>query len=413
MRKYIAMVLLLGILFSFCACAGDTAPETTPVDTFPYPTINQKLTWDAIDAFPVKSADMTPQELRQLCVDFFIFSKTALWIPDQNWEYQKTKKGNTDEMFQGVIYGGLPYIGVSSGNVYRLMDYINEDTGVVDMTEPMAAPHLFGNQCSIASYWGWARVVNSADFGWTYEMVQNRGFLRVGPYTYDDTQPRFQADIFTTKMVVEQNGPEIMYQSYAAMQLGDGMIYYTDAGHAMMCSGAPVVVYNEDGTINGQQSYLYITDQHGAWAEATNEAGDTYQHKNYVNRKMTFSQLLLETYIPFTFGEFLGTDPVEETVCTFNHSGQTISLRQLLVGEVTANYGISDLYAIVCDAKGNEVARVVNRASQSGLMTLNFFKLIPTEEWSVYADGNHTVRVVVQLGTGERPTVYEGKLTND
>jgi hypothetical protein len=106
----------------------------------------------------------------------------------------------------------------------------------------------------------------------------------------------------------------------------------------------------------------------------------------------------------------LGTDPVEETVCTFNHSGKTISLGQLLAGEVTANYGLSDIYAIVYDAKGNEVTRVVNRASQSGLMTLNFFKLISSEAWSAYTDGNHTVRIVAQLGTGERPTVYEGIL---
>lgn len=413
MKKYIAMVLLLGILFSFCACAGDPPPQTAPADTFPYPTIHQKLTWDAINAFPVKSADMTPEQLRQLCVDFFIFSKTALWTPDANWQYQKNKDGDPDEMFQGAVYGGLPYIGVASGNIYRLMDYIDEDTGVVDMTEPMRAPKLFGNQCSIASYWGWARVVNSADFGWTYEMLHNRGFLRVGPYTYDDTQTRLQTDLFTTEMIVSQNGAETMYRSYAAVLPGDGFVYYNGAGHAMMCSGAPVVVYNPDGTIDGRESYLYITDQHGAWVEATNEAGDTYQHKNYVNRKMTFNQLFTDTYIPFTFAEFLGTDPVEETVCTFNHSGESISLRQLLVGEVTANYGLSDIYAIVYDAKGNEVARVVNRASQSDLMTLNFFKLIPTEEWSVYADGNHTVRVVVQLGTGERPTVYEGKLTND
>ena len=35
-------------------------------------------------------------------------------------------------MLQGTTYGGLPYVGVASGNVYRMMDYINE-YGILDM----------------------------------------------------------------------------------------------------------------------------------------------------------------------------------------------------------------------------------------------------------------------------------------
>ena len=315
MKKIAAWILMLAVSVSLLACGGPEAgntptEETKPADTFPYPEINEKLTWDAIRSFPVKRADMTEQEMRQLCVDFFRFSKTALWIPDTNWTYIKTKDGETDEMYKGKIYGGLPYIGVASGNVYRIMDYINEETGVVDMTEPMAEPKLFGNQCSIASYWGWARVINSADFGWTYEMVQSKGFLRVGPYTYDDTISRFQDDLYQTDDVIRENGPEIIYESYAAMKMADGLITYTGAGHAMMCTADPVVVYDAEGIIDPANSYLLITDQHSKWVEATNGAGDTYTHKNFVDRKMSFYELLTEAYIPFTFAEFSGADPI-------------------------------------------------------------------------------------------------------
>lgn len=412
--KKAALCLLAAILaLSLLACgktASDPTQTTAPADTFPYPTINQKLTWNAIEAFPVKHAGMTEEEMRQLCVDFFQFSKTALWTPNADWEYVKTKDGETDQVFRGKVYGGLPYIGVASGNVYRLMDYINESTGVVDMTEPMQNPKLFGNQCSIASYWGWARVINSADFGWTYEMVHSRGFLRVGPYTYDDKLTRFQADIYGTDDVIRENGAEIMYASYAAMKKADGLINYTGAGHAMMCSGDPVVVYDADGKIDPAQSYLLITDQHGKWVEATNEAGDTYTHKNYVNRKYTFFDLMNDAYIPFTFAEFSGADPIEDTQCDFSHTGDTITLSQLNAGTVSANYGISDIYAIVLDAQGSEVLRVVKRADQAGLKELNFNKLITAEDWAPYTDGSYTVQIVCQLGTGERPTVYTGTL---
>lgn len=414
MKKASLYVLLLCLLLSLCACGGKkdvTAKHPTePVDPYNYPEIRQKLTWEAINAFPVKRADMTEDEMRDLCVDFFRFSKTALWIPDENWEYIKTKNGNTDNMYKGTVYGGLPYIGVASGSVYRLMDYIDEETGVVDMTEPMKNPKLFGNQCSIGAYWGWGRVVNSAKYTWTSGMVQANGFLRVGPYTYDDRIQGFEDGIFTTADVINANGAEVMYQSYAEMKRGDGFVYFTDAGHTMMCATDPVVVRFPDGSIDGNQSYVTIIDQHGEWSEATNEAGDTYRHKNYVDRKFTFNQLITDTYIPFTFGEFQGTDPVEDTECDFSHTGETITLNQLITGKVTANYGISDIYAILKDGTGNEVIRGVKRAEMGGMTSLDFVKAVDLTVWKAYTNGKYTVEVVCQLSTGERPTIYTGTL---
>ena len=171
MKKLITGILAACILLSLCACGSQEPQPTEPAYNFSYPEINQKLTWDAINAFPVKSENMTEEEMRDLCVDFFRFTKTALWIPDENWNFVKTNDGKTDDMYQGTVYGGLPYIPVASGSIYRLMDYIDEETGIVDMTEPMANPKLFGNQCSIGAYWGWSRVINSTKYSWTYEMV--------------------------------------------------------------------------------------------------------------------------------------------------------------------------------------------------------------------------------------------------
>ena len=423
MKKIGAFLLTAALLLSLCACStpeADTKPtetteatETVPEETKkPYngPEIKDHLTWEKINTFPIKSADMTEDEMRDLCVDFFRFTKTALWTPSESVEFVKTNSGAIDNLYKGQIYGGLPYIPVASGSVYRLMDYLDEETGEVDIVAAMENPKLFGNQCSIAAYWGWSRVINSADYRWTYEMVEANGFLRVGPYTYPDNLMRFEDGFYTTAKVIQENGAEIMFQSYAAMKRADGLINYTTAGHTMMCSADPVVVYNNDGTINGSESYLYIIDQHVDWSEKTNDAGDTYQHKNYVDRKFTFMQLLDEAYIPFTYKEFLGTDPVEETQVTFNHSGDTITLTQLISGEVTANYGLSDIYAIVKDASGKEVARAVQRAASAGIMTLNFGRTFNSADWESYTDGNHTVEVICQLGTGERPVIYTGTL---
>ena len=423
--RLFAFLLSLILLAGMCAC-GEATPDATgeptgsteateateskvPVVSYNYPEIKEKLTWDAINAFPIKSADMTVEEMRDLCVDFFYFSKTALWIPDQNWEYIITNSGNPDSMTMGIVYGGMPYITNGGGSVYRLMDWIDEETGVMDMTEAIADPTIFGNQCSYGSHWGWARVINSATFSYTSALTHSNGFLRVGPYTYDDTQARFEEGVWDTKMIITQNGAEIMCQSYAQMKKADGLVLGGEGGHVMMCKTDPVVVYNNDGTVNAAESYVYILDQHAKWVEDTNESGDTFLHKNYINRKFTFNDLMMDGYIPFTFAEFLGTDPIEETEVTFNHSGATITPDQVNTGVVTANYSVSDIYAHVKDSSGNIVLTVASRSTKP-TKELNFFRKVSSSEWSAYTDGNYTVEIVCQLGTGERPTIYTGKL---
>lgn len=413
MKRIVAFMLSVLLAFGLCACgeseAAPTTEATKPAFNMNYPQIKEKLTWDAINAFPIKTADMTVDEMRDLCVDFFYFSKTALWIPDQNWNYTIASSGNPDQMTMGTIYGGLPYITNGGGNIYRLMDYIDEETGVVDMTEPMKDPTLFGNQCSYGSYWGWARVVNSAQFTFTSGMTHTNGFLRLGPYTYDDSKLRFEAGIWDTHMIIKENGPEIMCQSYALMKRADGLVLGGEGGHVMMCRTDAVVVYADDGTVDPSQSYVHILDQHGAWTEYTNESGDTFQHKNYINRKFTFNELMAQGYIPFTFAEFQGNDPIEATECTFSHSGDTVAPMQINAGEVIANYALSDIYANVVDSEGNTVLSIVSR-SQKPTRTLNFFKMVSADDWAPYTDGSYTVEVVCQLGTGERLTVYSGKL---
>ena len=182
----------------------------------------------------------------------------------------------------------------------------------------------------------------------------------------------------------------------------------------IMCASVPHVEYIA-GTeeIDGEKSYLYIIDQHQAWVEGTNADGDTFLYKNYVDRKMTFNQLFKDSYLPFTFAEFLGTNPIEETECTFSHTGDTITVKELFATKVTANYGISDIYAVVKDASGKEVYRHAIRAkngNSDALLLVRNADNIDTWGTLDISSGEFTVEVIAQLSTGERPTVYTGKL---
>ncbi len=370
----------------------------------------RSLTLENLDSFPIKSEDMTLMERRMLCVEFFQFAKTALWISDDDFSYERNKKGTVDKMTAGTIYGGVPYIGYATGNVYRVMDYMDSETGVVDMSELSRYPLLFGNQCSVGSYWGWARVVNSADYDWTYNMVASRGFIPVGPMTYNKEITSFNE--YSTVQICFDNGEQTMFKSYANMLPADGLISNDPSvGHVVMCTAVPTVVYKaDDGTIDGANSFLCFTDQNQGWIEEENAAGTVYQHKKFINKKISFASLLKSSYVPFTFGEFLGTDPVEETVCTTNLTGETVTVQQLSNAVVTANYGISDIYIYVKNAEEEVLFYRVKRADIAGKMQMDFSDVVYDFTFGKYTDGKHTVEVVCQLGTGERPTIYTGTL---
>lgn len=416
------VIMLAVVMMLTLAACGDDEPtgETTSVSQYKskgnYTTINgDKLSWDLLNSVPIKTANMDIDEARKLCVDFFRVSKSALWIPDANYQAFDDEGKVIRSMDEGVIYGGLPYITLSHGSIYRLMDYLDPETGVVDVTSAGKNQVLFGNQCSFASYWGWGRVINSANFGWTKNMLQVNGFLRLGSYTYEDYLTALDATSRTTTDIMEENGRDTMYESYALLKAGDGIVYYTTAGHVVMISQDAHVEYTAEGKIDPAKSYVIVIDQAGTWTNGQNEEGDSFVYAANNDAKWTFLYLYDHDYIPFTFAEWLGTDPIEETEISYSHTGDTISMDQLYGSKITCNYGMSDIYAIIKDSKGNEVYKLAVRADFVDRKEMVFSKGNADNcVWGSLDDlkkgKEYTVEIVAQIATGERPTLWSGKL---
>ena len=412
--------------------------------------IQENLSWEQINSFELKRSDMTEEELRQAVVDFMYFTKTYLWTPSQTVKYEKNTNGSDDSMKQGTVYGGLPYVGVASGNVYRMMDYINE-YGILDMEKALPATatkellsmsdlKYFGSQCSISVYWAWGRIMNSAKYRWTYDTVPNNGFITLGDMYIPDIDKWTAA--YNTTMCCHENGEEVMYNTYAQAKKADVLVYYIEstggagAGHLMMLYEDAHVVYNEDGTINGDESYYLIIDQGQSWKSNTNASGDKFSHKGNIALKKTFKQMYDYGYIPFTLAEYLGLDPIEETTVglyngettyidgvisetdrSYNTSVTTESLlwSEVFTGKVISNYGIADAYILLYDENGNEIYKHAVRVGQAGLksMSLEESGAMVTTWGEKPVDGTYDAKIVVQLATGERPTIFAGQLTID
>ena len=187
----------------------------------------------------------------------------------------------------------------------------------------------------------------------------------------------------------------------------------------MMIVSEPVVVRKADGTIDGTLSHLYITDQHVQFVPYTHpDGGDQCLHARYVNRKFTFADLSAEKsgYIPFTFQEWTGEDPIEMPEYTISHSGETITKEQIYKTKITSNYHIYDIYCSIYNADGVEVFKTATdsdyaseyelKFGESGAAVMNWGDLEKLDP-AKYA---YTVKIYCQSGTGERPTLWEGKL---
>ena len=425
---------------------GVTYSDTTLKN---YEAIKNVLSWENINSYPLKTSDMTVDEMRQLCVDFFEYSKTFLWTPDEDVDYVRNSSGTKDSMEQGTIYGGMPYVGNASGSPYRMMDYIDPVTGLVDMkkalpslanggTLDMADLLYFGSQCAKTASLGWCRVINSANLNATMYFVPSQGVILLGNIEMDESISYWTSSYQTTT-VCKANGEQVMYEAYAQLQKADGLVQYTTAGHVIMAYSDAVVVRNADGTINGKESYVNIIHQAQKWTDQENEYGDQYQMKSSVNTKMTFASLYSGVYIPFTFREFHGQAEIAETILNISDADGNILIRgviseedrsvqitnqtenltfsQLQAATLKSNYGISDVYVVLYNERGQEIYRYAVRNYAVCRQTLALKENDGNVTIWQYAEPEtgktYQAQIIVQCATGERPTLYSGQLTMD
>lgn len=445
------LVLVLGMTLFACAKKEEEKKPAGPsedvsiwhAEGFGKSTLKNQVSWEGINSVPIKKANMAVEDARQICVNFFRYAKTATWIPSDNYGIWSDATihatGEPDRhMDVGVTYGGLPYISWATGSIYRLMDYIDEETGVVNMATAGDVPLAFGNQCANGAYVGFARVINSADYGVTSEMNLAHNFLKVGDYAYQEYIPNW-SEGYNTTMVRDENGADKMYECYAQMKAGDGIVYWTTAGHVVMIASDPIVERTADGKIDPMKSSVTVIDQAVKFVPYQHENGDLAQIAQNVDAKWTFQQLYNGKYLPFTFEEWTGTDEIEITECglalktgtvyakgtieeenrTFKNEASapaTIKMDDIFNLVATSNYFIMDLYAEFRNADGIEVYKLASRPIKAaGLTKFQFYKAGDNFEcWgsadNIHAGEEYTVKIYMQLATGERPVLWEGKL---
>ena len=372
------------------------------------------LTWEQIDSFPLANDSMSEAELRQLVLDFFRLTLRFPWTPSKTFDF--APRGKVIITFEeGKVYGGTPYVAGTLGNIYTMMEYYNPENGMLNLDNGLDTIVQFSNQCSGSTFWAWQRVCSSVNFGGTSDSIEKNGCLRVGPYTYSDEIYDFYFQKRSTNQVCEENGTDTMFESYAQLKIADGIVNYNNAGHVRMICALPVVVRDENGKIDGEQSMLTFIDQDGEWREIAQPDGSPYTVTGGDQRPLSFQQAFKEGYLPFTFAELNKQKPIDKSQTTMDYSGQAISISNLKKAVVTCNYSISDITLTVKNAEGKQVYRKLSKAYFPTIPVHTAkvkISVVPKELWK-FADGKHTVEISARIGTGEKPVVYTGNLAKN
>lgn len=362
MKKTLSLMLALAMLVCVVGCAQTAGQEPTAAEAemdFTIPEL--ELSVPAPMQYPDYTVGENPtiQEMRETAARAMEDYLRLQWTPSKYMCYYKIGAAAHKQFnyVPGYVFTGLPYTNAGTALV-AWFEYYDPATGVLNYPgDGQELNRELGAACSRTVYQAWLTVCNSMTGNHNVvSSTKANGFIPIGPYTYNDLLTDF-SNYFTTK-IVEDNGEQIMCQSYAVLQQGDGLVSVPNISgtHVMMCDGDPVVVYNDDGTINPDKSYVPVQDQRaGSGNHYYDEMyGDllTYRSGRYY-AELSFKALLSEGYLPYSNAEFLGLDPYEIPEVTFSEANCT-SIDQLLKGKLEGNYPLSVVKVVVEDAEGNQ-----------------------------------------------------------
>ena len=242
-------------------------------------------------------------------------------------------------------------------------------------------------------------------------MVQKNGYLPVGGYTYNFKISSYNE--FPTQKVIQSNGDEVILNAYAQALSADALVSST-ANHAMMVIEAPNVVYNDDGTINANESTIAIQDQRGGDGTGFYDAvenGNVIHYSGRTYYKCTFAWLLEKHYIPVTCAEFLGKKPYENATVSASQSCTTLD--DVKATTISSNYPLAVIRVTVTDENGQEEVwgrKLFGGGKEDGVpksYALSELECWKTAAYSPLNKAGNTLKIEVVAPTGETFTPIE------
>ena len=354
------------------------------------------------------------------------------WRATEDVKYRISATARWVEFKAGRIYRGIPYAYARSDQNTFLEFATGEpdEKGIYDIAG-LTTTHLgnggtyarIGNDCSGSVNFSWSSV--GADISGSNSsryMIEANGYYKVGDYDYTPTE---DGRVGISKDIVKENGKERMFEAYAKVQGGDALdTTAAGGGHVILVMGKHVV-YNADGSINGDLSYIHtleqtpgpvsITVQKHSWNEELQEI----VYDIYIEKDLTFNQCFSSGYLPITVKVLTDATASTELKIEDSLTAQEHTFENLLKGSLSSTHMISSVTLTVTDENG-EVFSIRGSGIRASIRTY-YMKNFLTEDPAVMRGsmdlsklipGNdYHCTVTVQVASGEIVTVRDFDFT--
>ena len=135
--------------------------------------------------------------------------------------------------------------------------------------------------------------------------------------------------------------------------------------------------------------------------------GSTVYMEGIADSKTTFKKLFSGYYVPFTFAEFHGLNPVEKGEVLFSSTENLDTVDRLRIVTLTANYPITSLeFRVFSPAGENLYSKILHPAATNSysweLNSIIYPNMI------TFLNGSNTLKIFVRLSTGEELEVFQG-----
>ncbi len=268
-------------------------------------------------------------DLRAVAVEYMRAMAKVEWTAGPRIDYSfnnKTLIYEPGQKYVGMIYNNCRNVlenfeeALDENGVYKL-----EDTGW------NTAP---GNSCATSIKHAWQLISPTVEYQYSVDMMPpypETGVKAVGGIDWS----RYDGKN-TTNSVLNENPMQTVLEAYAAALPGDAFMRYLDTGgHALMVTLPATVVRTEDGSIDPEQSFAYLTDQNCV----INHFRDLPSSWK-VDRQVSFAKCYADGWLPVTVQELIdGKAPAPE----FSLSKQIFDPGKGFCGRIRSNYALMNV----------------------------------------------------------------------
>ena len=351
------------------------------------------------------SSEPDTMQLRQTAVRAMRDALSIQWCTDKDLNYRKNGATNYKDfsLQANRTYGGLLYTSAYSG-IFQFFEYYNTQTGCLEYDKsPDDLKVELGSSCADTLLWAWSTVSNSFTGGYYPAlMVPENGYVPVGDYTFRQQISSYNE--LPTYAIINDHPKEVILQAYAKALPADALVSTPDI-HAMMVIEEPVVVFNDDNTINAEESYILIQDQRGLDQSSTKETVDGVEIAYFgrLEAKYTFEKLYEKSYIPLSTAEFTGDKPYDvASVTVSNPNCKSMNDLKDLVVEANYPLAVINIFGVFKDGTSKTLCKkLFGGASMYGVpRTFNLSEIDGLNKLS--SAEITTIKIEVVVSTGER-----------